>query len=67
MIAVFAVSFIGLLCISAPIIVALGGSALAYALISGNVPITTSSRPPSAGSPPFPCSPSRSSCWPETS
>jgi C4-dicarboxylate transporter DctM subunit len=41
MIAVFALSFIGLLCFSAPITVALGGSALAYALISGNVPITT--------------------------
>jgi len=41
MIAVFTVSFIGLLCISAPITVALGGSAMAYALISGNVPITT--------------------------
>jgi len=41
MIAVFAFSFIGLLCISAPITVALGGSAMAYALISGNVPITT--------------------------
>jgi tripartite ATP-independent transporter DctM subunit len=40
-IAVFAVAFIGLLCISAPITVALGGSALAYALISGNLPITT--------------------------
>jgi C4-dicarboxylate transporter DctM subunit len=41
MIAVFAVSFVGLLCVSAPIVVALGGSALAYALISGNIPITT--------------------------
>ena len=41
MIAVFAFSFIGLLCISAPITVALGGWAMAYALISGNVPITT--------------------------
>ncbi len=41
MIAVFAFSFIGLLCLSAPITVALGGSALAYALISGNLPITT--------------------------
>lgn len=41
MIAVFAFSFLGLLCISAPITVALGGSALAYALISGDVPITT--------------------------
>jgi C4-dicarboxylate transporter DctM subunit len=41
MIAVFAFSFIGLLCVSAPIIVALGGSALAYALITGDIPITT--------------------------
>jgi C4-dicarboxylate transporter DctM subunit len=41
MIALFALSFIGLLCISAPITVALGGSSLAYALISGNMPITT--------------------------
>ncbi len=41
MIAVFAVTFVGLLCISAPIVVALGGSALAYALISGDIPITT--------------------------
>ncbi|MCL5807531.1 MAG: TRAP transporter large permease [Deltaproteobacteria bacterium] len=38
---VFLVTFIGLLCISAPIIVALGGCSLAYALISGNMPITT--------------------------
>ena len=38
---VFFVTFIGLLCISAPIIVALGGCSLAYALISGNMPITT--------------------------
>jgi C4-dicarboxylate transporter DctM subunit len=41
MIAVFAGTFLALLSISAPIIVALGGSALAYALISGDVPITT--------------------------
>jgi C4-dicarboxylate transporter DctM subunit len=41
MIAVFALSFVGLLCVSAPIVVALGGSALAYALISGNMPVTT--------------------------
>ena len=41
MIALFVFSFIGLLCISAPITVALGGSSLAYALISGNMPITT--------------------------
>jgi C4-dicarboxylate transporter DctM subunit len=41
MIAVFALAFIGLLCISAPITVALGGSALAYSLISGDIPITT--------------------------
>jgi tripartite ATP-independent transporter DctM subunit len=38
---VFVTAFIGLLCISAPIIVALGGCALAYALVSGNMPITT--------------------------
>ena len=38
---VFLGTFIGLLCVSAPIIVALGGCALAYALISGNMPITT--------------------------
>ena len=38
---VFLTTFIGLLCISAPIIVALGGCSLAYALISGNMPITT--------------------------
>jgi C4-dicarboxylate transporter DctM subunit len=38
---VFVTTFIGLLCVSAPIIVALGGCALAYALISGNMPITT--------------------------
>ena len=38
---VFLTAFIGLLCISAPIIVALGGCALAYALVSGNMPITT--------------------------
>jgi len=38
---VFVGSFIALLCISAPIVVALGGCSLAYALISGNMPITT--------------------------
>jgi len=38
---VFAGSFIVLLCISAPILVALGGCSLAYALLSGNMPITT--------------------------
>jgi TRAP-type mannitol/chloroaromatic compound transport system permease large subunit len=38
---VFAGSFIALLCISAPIIVALGGCSLAYALIMGNMPLTT--------------------------
>ncbi|NTV57506.1 MAG: TRAP transporter large permease [Deltaproteobacteria bacterium] len=38
---VFAGSFIALLCMSAPIIVALGGCSLAYALIIGNMPITT--------------------------
>jgi C4-dicarboxylate transporter DctM subunit len=40
MIAVFLTVFVGLLCVAAPITVALGGSALAYALISGNMPIT---------------------------
>jgi C4-dicarboxylate transporter DctM subunit len=38
---VFVGSFIALLCLSAPIIVALGGCSLAYALIMGNMPITT--------------------------
>jgi C4-dicarboxylate transporter DctM subunit len=38
---VFLSTFAGLLCISAPIIVVLGGCALAYALVSGNMPITT--------------------------
>jgi C4-dicarboxylate transporter DctM subunit len=38
---VFAGSFIVLLCISAPILVALGGCSLAYALLMGNMPITT--------------------------
>jgi len=38
---VFLTTFIGLLCISAPIIVALGGCSLAYAMFSGNMPITT--------------------------
>jgi tripartite ATP-independent transporter DctM subunit len=38
---VFLTAFVGLLCVSAPIIVVLGGCALAYALISGNMPITT--------------------------
>ena len=38
---VFAGSFIVLLCISAPILVALGGCSLAYALFTGNMPITT--------------------------
>ena len=38
---VFSTAFIGLLCISAPITVALGGCALAYALIHGGMPITT--------------------------
>jgi len=38
---VFVSSFIALLCISAPIIVALGGCSLAYALIVGNMPLTT--------------------------
>ena len=38
---VFGIAFIGLLCVSAPITVALGGCALAYALIHGGMPITT--------------------------
>ncbi len=38
---VFVGTFIGLLCVSAPIVVALGGCALAYALLSGNMPLTT--------------------------
>jgi len=38
---VFAGSFIVLLCISAPIIVALGGCSLAYALLVGSMPLTT--------------------------
>ncbi|MBA4421957.1 MAG: C4-dicarboxylate ABC transporter permease [Syntrophus sp. (in: bacteria)] len=38
---VFLTTFIGLLCISAPIIVALGGCSLVYALISGSMPVTT--------------------------
>jgi C4-dicarboxylate transporter DctM subunit len=38
---VFLGSFIALLCISAPIIVALGGCSLAYALLMGNIPLTT--------------------------
>ena len=38
---VFIGSFIALLCIASPIIVALGGCSLAYALVSGNVPIAT--------------------------
>jgi len=38
---VFVGAFIGLLCISAPIVVALGGCALVYALVSGNMPLTT--------------------------
>ncbi len=38
---VFLAAFIGLLAVSAPIIVALGGCSLAYALFSGNMPVTT--------------------------
>jgi tripartite ATP-independent transporter DctM subunit len=38
---VFVLTFIGLLCISAPIIVALGGCSLVYALFSDTMPITT--------------------------
>ena len=45
MIAVFALSFIGLLCISAPITVALGGCSLVYALVGGNVSAAVTPRP----------------------
>ncbi|MHB9098625.1 MAG: TRAP transporter large permease subunit, partial [Syntrophales bacterium] len=38
---VFVLSFIALLCIAAPIIVALGGCSLIYALLSDTMPITT--------------------------
>jgi len=38
---VFVLTFVALLCISAPIIVALGGCSLVYALLSGTMPITT--------------------------
>jgi C4-dicarboxylate transporter DctM subunit len=38
---IFVSSFILLLCVSAPIMVALGGCALVYALVGGTVPITT--------------------------
>jgi tripartite ATP-independent transporter DctM subunit len=38
---VFLTTFIGLLCISAPIIVALGGCSLVYALVSSSMPVTT--------------------------
>ncbi|PIV05625.1 MAG: C4-dicarboxylate ABC transporter permease [Syntrophobacterales bacterium CG_4_8_14_3_um_filter_58_8] len=38
---VFLATFVGLLCLSAPIIVALGGCSLAYAIFSGNMPVTT--------------------------
>jgi len=38
---VFVLTFIALLCISAPIIVALGGCSLVYAMLSGTMPITT--------------------------
>lgn len=41
MIAVFIGSFILLLVISAPIMVALGGSSLVYALVTGEIPLTT--------------------------
>jgi tripartite ATP-independent transporter DctM subunit len=39
MILVFAVSFLALLAVSAPILVGLGGSSLVYSLISGNIPL----------------------------
>jgi tripartite ATP-independent transporter DctM subunit len=38
---VFLATFVGLLVVSAPIIVALGGCSLAYAMFSGNMPVTT--------------------------
>ncbi|MFH2076024.1 MAG: TRAP transporter large permease [Pseudomonadota bacterium] len=38
---VFLTTFVGLLCLSAPLIVALGGCSLAYALFSDNMPVTT--------------------------
>jgi tripartite ATP-independent transporter DctM subunit len=38
---IFVGTFIALLCISAPITVALGGCSLVYALVGGTVPITT--------------------------
>ena len=38
---VFVLTFIVLLCVSAPIIVALGGCSLVYALLSDTMPITT--------------------------
>jgi tripartite ATP-independent transporter DctM subunit len=38
---VFLATFIGLLAVSAPVIVALGGCSLAYAMFSGDMPITT--------------------------
>ncbi|MCX5820677.1 MAG: TRAP transporter large permease [Deltaproteobacteria bacterium] len=38
---VFLTTFIGLLCISAPIVVALGGCSLVYALVSSSMPVTT--------------------------
>jgi tripartite ATP-independent transporter DctM subunit len=38
---VFMLTFVGLLCISAPIMVALGGCSLVYAMLSDTMPITT--------------------------
>ncbi|MEK7243992.1 MAG: TRAP transporter large permease [Thermodesulfobacteriota bacterium] len=38
---VFLTTFVGLLCLSAPITVALGGCSLVYALISSSMPVTT--------------------------
>jgi len=52
------------LCISAPITVALGGSAMAYAIVTGNIPITTLIQTTFGGLATFRCWPSRSSCWP---
>ncbi|MEK6534284.1 MAG: TRAP transporter large permease [Thermodesulfobacteriota bacterium] len=38
---VFLTTFVGLLCLSAPITVALGGCSLVYALVSSSMPVTT--------------------------
>lgn len=41
MILVFGISFVFLLLVATPIVVALGGCSLVYALVSGNIPLTT--------------------------